>query len=116
MRDIEKLSYYLNLTEFQSDMLRRGADKYDISRLVVRGGVLYAPHRVCALFERARCCVMGRMADLIGKDRVLMQNRRGVRLYRDGYYQGRIGAYKYRGDKNGDMVAPDVFRRKIQSN
>ncbi len=116
MGDIEKLSYYLNLSSFQSDALRRGADKYDFGRLVVRGGVLYAPRRARGVFGRVWQCLFGRCADLIGAEQFLAQDSRDVCLYRDGYYCGRVCAYKYRGDKNGDIIAPDVFRRKIRAN
>ena len=40
---IEKLSRMLNLSPYQSQTLVGGSDKYNMSRLVKRGGLLYAP-------------------------------------------------------------------------
>ena len=41
---LDKLSEMLNLSPYQKNTLAAGAGKYDMSRLVKRGGLLYAPY------------------------------------------------------------------------
>ena len=50
---IEKLSRMLNLSPYQSQTLVGGSDKYNMSRLVKRGGLLYAPYNMRGVFGRA---------------------------------------------------------------
>lgn len=72
--DVEILAKNLGLSPYQQDILISNQDKYDMSGLVKRGGVLYAPHllRTKSIFEIARRALTGASADLIGQDRMLL--------------------------------------------
>ncbi len=100
--DIDMLAQNLNLSPYQRGVLRENYNEYDISRLVVRGGALYAPRRgKRAIFARARDIVLGRRADLIGVDKTLVRNRRGIKLYSGGKYSIDIGQYRLYADSSG---------------
>jgi hypothetical protein len=89
---IAMLSAHLRLTPYQAYILEMNEKKYDLRRLVKRGGVLYAPylcddrHSVIGYCARM---LFGPRADLIGADRVLVRDRRGIRIYPDGFTNGR---------------------------
>ncbi len=67
--DIGILSRHLGLTPYQSQVLQENYKKYDLSRLVKRGDVLYVPHR--ANFARR---ILNPKTDLIGPDKIVQND------------------------------------------
>lgn len=63
--NFDVLAYTLNLSPNQRRQLFADPDKYDISRLAVRDGVLYAPRRVRGAFGAFRKLIFGPRVDLI---------------------------------------------------
>ena len=61
------LAYTLNLSPKQRRQLFAEPDKYDISRLAVRDGVLYAPRKSRGVFGTLRKMIFGSRVDLIGR-------------------------------------------------
>lgn len=112
-KNVELLSRHLNLSEFQSRVLRENCDRYDMSRLEKRGGVLYAPHRAKKgnLFERARRILRGAAADLIGADKMLVRGRCGVRFCAHGMHVVQIGKFKCYCDHTGCIISREDFYR-----
>jgi hypothetical protein len=93
-RQIDMLAQHLRLTPYQAYILEKNNTKYDFSRLVKRGGILYAPYRCDDRRGFAEYCarmLFGPRADLIGADRILVSDRRGIRIYPTGFDS------KYRG-------------------
>jgi hypothetical protein len=70
-------------------MLAQNFHKYNLRRLVKRGEILYAPYK-CELSRSFRDAIekifFGPRADLIGTDKILVFDRRGIKLRRDGTY------------------------------
>jgi hypothetical protein len=96
-RQIEMLARYLRLTPYQAYILEKNSTKYDFRRLVKRGGILYAPYRCDDRRGLAEYCarmLFGPRADLIGADRILASDRRGIRFYPTGFDS------KYRGSQS----------------
>lgn len=116
--NIDMLVGQLGLNEYQANILRKNYDKYDVSRLVKRGGVLYAPRRdnanrfVCAIHK----LLFGDVADLIGHDKILLHAARHVKFMRGGVYCIRIGQYKYWADRNGHALSGRAAHQIIYSN
>lgn len=114
--DIDKLVTILNLTEYQARVLRARRHQYDMTGLVKRGGVLYAPR--CAgdgpgIVHYVRRILFGRRADLIGRDKILLQAVRRIKFMADGLHCVRVGQYRYWADKNGQSVSGDYVRRHL---
>lgn len=63
--NFDVLAYTLNLSPNQRRQLFADPDKYDISRLVVRDGVLYAPQRARGALGAFRKLIFGPRVDLI---------------------------------------------------
>ncbi len=71
------------LTPYQLYMLEVNADKYNLSKLVKYGDVLYAPYKcdICHGFiDKLRKVFFGPCADLIGPDMILVFNTRGINV------------------------------------
>lgn len=64
-QDFDILVYTLNLTQKQRRALFDNPDKYDLSRLAVRDGVLYAPRKPVGVFSAMRKMIFGPRVDLI---------------------------------------------------
>jgi hypothetical protein len=78
---LERISRAMSLTPYQLYMLEINADKYDLHRLIKCGDVLYAPYkceRGHGFFEWIKKIFRGPRADLIGPDRLLVFNKRGI--------------------------------------
>lgn len=86
----KRISERFHLSPYQFYILSQNAHKYDLERLQKRGDILYAPYK-CHLARNARDYVdkvlHGPRADLIGADRMLVVDRRGVRLYAAGFFK-----------------------------
>ncbi len=112
---IEKLSRMLNLSPYQSQTLVGGSDKYNMSRLVKRGGLLYAPYNMRGVFGRASDILRGRRADLIGYNKTLLRGQRGIKFYAAGYHCVRIGRFMYYADSTGAAISRRAFLRGINT-
>jgi hypothetical protein len=79
---LERISRAMSLTPYQLYMLEINSDKYNLHRLVKCGDVLYAPYR-CQMSNGILDCMkkifIGPRADLIGTDRLLAFNKRGIK-------------------------------------
>lgn len=113
--DIEKLATVMGLSQYQKNILKSNSAAYDISHLVKRGDVLYAP-RVTHSFIQSFCDLfIGRSADLIGKNKMLVCNRRGVQFFARGFYSVAVGRYKYYADENGDIISRRAFMQRTRN-
>lgn len=65
--DIDILAYTLNLSPKQTERLFANPDKYDLSGLAVRGGVLYVPRKNRGIVGMVRRAVFGPSVDIIGR-------------------------------------------------
>ncbi len=61
------LVYLLNLSENQARALRVNRDKYDLSRLAVRDGALYAPIKPRGIYANIRKIIFGPRTDVIDR-------------------------------------------------
>lgn len=115
--DVDKLANSLGLNEYQTAVLRENYHKYDVSGLVKRGGVLYAPRTTgYSGFRNAIYKILfGQSVDLIGRDKILLHAARHVKFMSGGYHCVRIGQYKYWADKDGNAVSAFVARRAIHN-
>ena len=112
---IDKISFNLRLTPYQSDILKNNIQKYNMGRIVKRGGVLYVPYVSRGIFAWIAKFVCGSRADLIGQNKILIQNRRKINFYKDGYHCVKIGHYKYYADASGQAISREDFLRNIKS-
>lgn len=112
--NFDLLSETMGLSPYQRQVLERQYDKYNVSRLVKRGDILYAPHvSKGGVFYAARRLLMGTPADLIGKNKTLLAGKRRIKFYACGYHCVDIGDYKYYADPNGQAISRDLFMRAI---
>ncbi len=116
--DIEKLAQIMGLSQYQADVLKNNNGKYDLSGLVKRGGVLYAPHqmRTKSIFEIARRALTGKSADLIGPKKMLLQGQRKIKFYAGGFHCVSVGRFKYYADQDGHAVPRNIFMQSISNN
>jgi hypothetical protein len=80
----------MKLTPYQMYMLEQNAHKYNLPKIVKQGSVIYAPHKCPSpgsFRDGIKRLVLGEQADLIGPDRMLLMNKRGIKLYKDGSYR-----------------------------
>ena len=111
--NIDTLAHMLNLTDYQANVLKSRPDVYKLSGLVKRGHALYAPRVSSFSFlDILGCIFLGRRADLIGGDKMLVQNTRGIEFFADGFYSAPIGKYRYYADDNGNIVTRDKVSHK----
>ena len=106
---IDSLSENLNLSSYQSNKLKTHYERYNMSRLEKRGGVLYAPYATHGMRQFIEKLLLGARADLIGKNSVLLRARRGIRFYSNGYHCVRVGRYTYYADATGRIVSRQEF-------
>lgn len=113
--DIDKLADVLGLSTYQRNVLKSNPDAYNLSRLVKRGDALYAPRN--ATSRRFLNCLyalfFGRTADLIGKNKMLVRNTRGIEFCAGGFYSAPIGRqYRYYADHCGNIITRETFIRE----
>ena len=108
---IEKLSRMLNLSPYQAQTLVGGSDKYNMSRLVKRGGLLYAPYNMRGVFGRASDILRGRRADLIGYNKTLLRGQRGIKFYAAGSLCSNWPLYVLCGFDRCGNITPRIFAR-----
>lgn len=111
---IDSLSENLNLSSYQSNKLKTHYEKYNMSRLEKRGGVLYAPYVVHGFWGRVSTVFLGRRADLIGQNRILLQAQRNIKFCANGYHCVKVGRYTYYADATGRVVSRNEFIHKTQ--
>ena len=109
---IDKLTKTLRLTPYQSYVLKNNTDKYNVSRLVKRGGVVYAPHISHGFFGYFIKLFRGATADLIGQNKILVHNKRNIKFCNDGYHCVQVGRYTYYADAMGRNISRDEFLRE----
>lgn len=109
---IGKLAERLRLSPYQAYVLENNCHKYDLSRLVKRGGILYAPYLSNGANRfrdvLSRIC-FGPRADLVGMERILVADQRGVKLYAMGFYSAHKRGMKYYADASGNRINRHIF-------
>lgn len=111
---INSLSNHLRLTPFQSKVLEQNINKYNMGRVVKRGGVVYVPYVSHGIFGRIKKIIFGAYADLIGQNKILVKNRRNIKFLKNGYHCVKIGPYTYYADAYGQAVSREDFFRAIE--
>lgn len=106
---INKLADYLNLNEYQAHKLKTNYDKYNISRLQKRGGILYVPYVSRGLLSNLRALFFGVPADLIGENKILLRAQRNIKFCENGFHSVRVGHYTYYANAAGQVVSKDEF-------
>lgn len=104
-----KLIDMLKLSQYQSSKLKTNYDRYNISRLQKRGGVLYAPYATRGVWQYLVRVLCGARADLIGQNKTLLQAQRNIKFCANGYHSVRVGKYTYYADASGRTVSRDEF-------
>lgn len=112
---LDKLSEMLNLSPYQKKALVAGQGKYNMARLVKRGGLLYAPYDAGGLMGMAADLLYGRRADLIGRNKTLLHAQRGIRFHSAGFHSVRVGGFMYYADASGAAISRTAFMRGIQN-
>lgn len=113
--NVEKLSEMLRLSPYQTYVLEINYYKYNLSRLVKRGGVLYAPYMVGAgLRHKMGGILRGVPADLIGADKMLVRGCRRVKFFATGCYIARENGARYYADASGRKISRDAFARAVR--
>lgn len=115
--DIDDLAKLLSLSQYQYDVLKSNYKKYDISGLVKRGGVLYAPYllKTDSLSSLIRTVLYGKHADLIGQNKMLASGKKKIKFYAGGFHCVCLGRFKYYADKNGRVVSRNKVMREISN-
>lgn len=108
---VDSLSYTLGLSPYQRSVLTLNHDKYNLARLVKRGGVLYAPRVVDGFWGTLRAMLFGAPADLIGESQTFVRGRRGITFCANGYHCVRDGKGMHYCDACGRMLTRDTFVR-----
>ncbi|MDR0741827.1 MAG: hypothetical protein LBF28_03570 [Rickettsiales bacterium] len=113
-RRVEMLAQHLRLTPYQTYVLGNNSSKYDFSRLVKRGSVLYAPYLCDDKHSAIDYCsrlLFGPRADLIGADKMLIRDRRGIKIYSTGFHSAHRLGVRYYADPTGNRIERDMFMR-----
>lgn len=115
LNKIDSLAQNLNLSSYQANKLKMDYDKYNISRLEKRGGVLYAPYVVHGFWGRMSSVFCGRRADLIGHNRMLLRAQRNIKFCANGYHCVKVGRYTYYANAIGDVVSRSEFMKQARN-
>lgn len=113
--DIDKLADVLGLSAYQRNVLKSNPDAYNLSGLIKRGSALYAPRNATShkLLNFLSVIFFGRSADLIGKNKMLVRNTRGIEFRTGGFFSAPIGRqYRYYADDCGNIITREVFMRE----
>ncbi|MBQ8255372.1 MAG: hypothetical protein IJY99_00190 [Alphaproteobacteria bacterium] len=109
---INSLSQNLNLSNYQTNRLKKDYDLYNISRIQKRGGVLYVPYLSHGFWGRVGRVLFGARADLIGHDKILLRAQRNIKFCANGYHCVRVGKYTYYANSYGQVISRDEFLRE----
>lgn len=80
---LERISRTMCLSPYQLYILQINIHKYNLRRLVKCGNALYAPYKcqiTCGLVDCMKKIIFGSRGDLIGPDRLLAFNKRGIKI------------------------------------
>ncbi len=108
-KNIDTLCQLMGLSQYQACKLKTHFERYNFSRLQQRGGVLYAPYLSNGFWQRVGAFLFGVRADLIGKNKVLLQAQRNIKFCANGYHCVRVGRYTYYANAMGQVVSRDEF-------
>jgi hypothetical protein len=111
---VKQLAFNLNLSPYQSNKLIVDYERYNMSRLEKRGGVLYAPYQCNGFFRRVLSVFCGVRADLIGENKMLLCAQRNIKFYANGYHSVRVGRYVYYADATGNIISRGQFLDNIR--
>ena len=112
---IDKLSFSLRLTPYQSGILKDNFQNYNMGRIVKRGGVIYVPYVSHGLIAQLVNLIHGVRADLIGQNKILIKNKRKITFCKNGYFLIKSGRYKYYADASGQAISREDFLRSTKS-
>ncbi len=113
--DIDKLANLLGLSSYQRNVLKANPDIYKLSGLIKRGRALYAPRNITShkILNFLYVLFLGKSADLIGKDKMLVRDSRGIEFCAGGFYSAPIGRrYRYYADDDGNIITRETFIRE----
>ena len=111
---INTLSHNLNLSSYQENKIKTHCDRYNMSRLEKRGGLLYAPYVVHGFFGYMSRMFFGVQADLIGQNKTLLQAQRNIKFYANGFHCVKVGRYTYYADANGRIMSRYEFKQELK--
>lgn len=111
---INTLSHNLNLSSYQENKIKTHCDRYNMSRLEKRGGLLYAPYVVHGFWGRVSRVFFGAQADLIGQNKTLLQAQRNIKFYANGFHCVKVGRYTYYADANGRIMSRYEFKQELK--
>ena len=109
--EVERLIDLMRLSPYQAHIIRNFYYKYDLSGLKKTGPVVLAPYRseTCSgLRDSIGRLVMGRRADLIGSDRILAQNQRGIKVYPGGFFKASMSGRRCYADPHGNVISGKI--------
>lgn len=112
---INLLAHNLNLSSYQLSKLMMNYERYNMSRLEKRGGVLYAPYQSVGILGWLIRKLFGVQADLIGENKVLLQAQRNIKFCANGYHCVRVGRHIYYADAMGNVVSRNEFVENMRS-
>ena len=107
--NLNNLAANLNLTDYQFSKLKTYYDRYNLSGLQKRGGILYAPYVAHSLLQKIKQFLFGAPADLIGQNKTLLQAQRKIKFCANGYHCVRVGRYVYYADAMGNVISRSEF-------
>ncbi len=108
---VSLLCEQLRLSPYQSYVLENNAKKYNLDKLVKRGGILYAPHAYDDrgnLGEYLSRLLFGPRADLVGLDKMLVSGQRRVKIYSSGIFSAYRNGLKYYADAMGNRASKNL--------
>ncbi len=109
---IDNITKTLRLTPYQSYVLKNNTHKYNVARIVKRGGVVYVPYLSRGFINYLIKLFCGTSADLIGQSQILVRNKRNIKFCNDGYHCVQVGQYTYYADAKGRNISRDEFLRE----
>ncbi len=115
--EIDKLADILGLSTYQRNVLKSNPDVYKLSGLIKRGSALYAPRNMTSnkVLNFLYVLFFGKAADLIGCDKMLVRNTRGIEFCSGGFYSAPIGRkYRYYADDNGNIITRESFMQETR--
>lgn len=99
----------LNLNDYQVHKLKTNYDKYNMSGVQKRGGVLYVPYVSRGFLDMVRAFLFGVPADLIGQNKVLLRAQRNIKFCENGFHCVRVGKYTYYANAAGQVISKEDF-------
>ena len=110
---IESISERMRLSPYQSQILLTYKYKYNLDGLRKRGDALFAPHHcngARGTTDLLKRFWSGPRADLIGSDRMLAVDQRGIKLYDCGTYRASDdNGNPYYADMRGQPISKSLF-------